>query len=195
MTRTGASYFEALLGVAAVAWLTSAQLPVIGLASSALLFLLPVLLAATRGGTGPSLLAALTGASAYNYFLLEPRYTFNVHELDNLVSVFVLVAVALVTSRLASRLTAREGEAQERARLSATSAELSGLLAGHPAGTALEKGIAFLEVRYGKLILALDAPLPSDDASFSSLDLAAAAWASHNGDMTGHGSEIGRAHV
>ena len=189
MTRTAAPYFEALLGVAAVAWLTSAQLPVIGLASSALLFLLPVLLAATRGGTGPGLLAALAGAGAYNYFLLEPRYTFNVHELDNLVSVFVLVAVALVTSRLASRLMAREGEAQERARLSAESAELSGLLAGHPARTALENGIAYLEARYGKLILVVDTPLPVNDASFSSLDLAAAAWASHNGDMTGHGSE------
>ena len=99
MTRTGASYFEALLGVAVVAWLTSAQLPVIGLASSALLFLLPVLLAATRGGTGPGLLAALTGASAYNYFLLEPRYTFNVHELDNLVQ-FSLPLCQILLSEL-----------------------------------------------------------------------------------------------
>ena len=90
MSRITASYVEALLAVAAIAWLTSAQLPVLGLASSALLFLLPVLLAAVRGGVGPGLLAALAGAGCYNFFLLEPRYTFRVHQLDNLVSVFVL---------------------------------------------------------------------------------------------------------
>ncbi len=37
-------------------------LPVLGLASSALLFLLPVLYAAVRGGVGPGLFAALSGA-------------------------------------------------------------------------------------------------------------------------------------
>ena len=42
--RSAASCTEALLAVAAIAWLTSALLPVLGLASSALLFLLPVLL-------------------------------------------------------------------------------------------------------------------------------------------------------
>ena len=40
-----ASYLYALIGVALVAWVTSAFLSVLGLASAALLFLLPVLLA------------------------------------------------------------------------------------------------------------------------------------------------------
>ena len=104
---------------------------------------------------GPGLTAALAGAAAYNFFLLEPRYTFRVHQLDNLVSLLVLVAVALVTSRLASRLMMREAEAVERARLSDELAELSGLLSGHPAQPALERGIALLEARYGKLELLL----------------------------------------
>ncbi|MDE2597261.1 MAG: DUF4118 domain-containing protein [Sphingomonadales bacterium] len=190
MTRNAASYLEAMLGVAAVSWLTSAELPVLGLASSALLYLLPVLIAAARGGVGPGLFAALAGAGAYNFFLLEPRHTFRVHELDNLVSVFVLVAVALVTSRLASRLMTREAEALERARLSDESAELAALLAGHPVGSALDSGVALIEARYGKLRLLDGAVLPEGDAAFSSLDLAAAAWAVHNGDITGHGSEV-----
>lgn len=190
MTRTATSYLEALLAVAAVVWLTSAQLPVLGLASSALLFLLPVLLAAVRGGIGPGLIAALAGAGCYNFFLLEPRYTFRVHQLDNLVSVFVLVAVAVVTSRLASRLMAREAEAQERARLSEEVAELSSLLAGHPAREALDQGLALLEARYGKVLLLAEHALPELDGQFSSLDLSAAAWALHNGDVTGHGTEI-----
>ena len=108
MRQPVTSCILALLGVAGIAWLTWAFLPVLGLASAALLFLLPVLYAAARGGTGPGLFAALAGATAYNYLLLEPRYTFRIHGLDDLVSVFVLVAVALVTSRLATRLMARD---------------------------------------------------------------------------------------
>lgn len=104
MQRSATPYLITLAGVAAIAWLTSILFPVLGLASSALLFLLPVLYGATRGGVGPGLTAALGGAAAYNFFLLPPRYTFRIHSLENLISVFVLVAVALVTSRLAKRL-------------------------------------------------------------------------------------------
>lgn len=189
MTRTAAAYLEAFLAVSAVAWITAAQLPLLGLASSALLFLLPVLVSAVRGGVGPALTAALAGAAAYNFFLLEPRYTFRVHRLDNLVSVLVLVAVALVTSRLASRLMIREAEAVERARRSDELAELSGLLSSQPAPAALERGVALLEARYGKLELLPHAgQIPANEA-FSSLDASAAAWSAHNGDMTGHGTD------
>lgn len=190
MTRAVAAYPKALLAVAAVTWITAAQLPLLGLASSAMLFLLPVLISAVRGGVGPGLTAALAGAAAYNFFLLEPRYTFRVHQLDNLVSLLVLVAVALVTSRLASRLMMREAEAVERARLSDELAELSGLLSGHPAQPALERGIALLEARYGKLELLLPhAGRIQENEAFSSLDASAAAWSAHNGDITGHGTE------
>ncbi|MDP3907311.1 DUF4118 domain-containing protein [Novosphingobium sp.] len=190
MNRSITPWLEALLAVAAIIWLTAAQLPVLGLASSALLFLLPVLMASVRGGVGPGLFAAIAGAASYNFFLLEPRYTFRVHQLDNLISVLVLVALALVTSRLASRLMQREAEAQERAKLSAECAEISSLLAGQPPQTALVTAASLIETRYGKLILLSEGAMPNDGAAFSSLDVAAAAWAAHNGDITGHGSEV-----
>ena len=91
MRQNLAPYLVALAGVAGIAWLTSAYLPVLGLASAALLFLLPVLYAAARGGIGPGLFAALASAAAYNFFLLPPRFTFRIHRFDNLVSVVVLV--------------------------------------------------------------------------------------------------------
>lgn len=190
MRRSATPYVFALAGVAAVAWLTSAFLPVLGLASSALLFLLPVLYGAARGGVGAGLIAALAGAAAYNFFLLPPRFTFRIHGLENLVSVFVLVAVALVTSRLATRLMAREAEATERARISEETAELSAILAGHPARTALAKGVEWIAAHYGDLRLLAEVALPEGDAAFSSLDLSAAAWTLHNGDVTGHGTEV-----
>ena len=185
-----AAYIIALLGVSAVALLTDSFLPALGLASSALLFLLPVLFAAARGGVGPGLVAALAGAAAYNFFLLPPRYTFRIHGLDNLISVQVLVVVALVTSRLATQLKAREAEALNRAGRSAELAELSALLAAPPAAAAMARAQAFMAARYGDMRLLHAEGWPEGDAAFSSLDLAAAAWASHNGDVTGHGTEV-----
>jgi two-component system sensor histidine kinase KdpD len=188
--RSIAPYLVSLVGVSGIAWLTSALLPVLGLASCALLFLLPVLYGATRGGLGPGLFAALAGAGAYNFFLLPPRFTFRVHNLDNLVSVFVLVAVALVTSRLATLLRAREAEALERAWASGEEAELSAILSGAPSQAAERAGMEWIVMRHGALRILSDEALLEADAAFSSLDLSAAAWALHNGDVTGHGTGI-----
>jgi len=185
-----APYLYALITVALVSWGTSAFLPVLGLASCALLFLLPVLLAATRGGLGPGLLAALAGAVAYNYFLLPPRYSFAIHGPDNLISVAVLVMVALVTSRLGTRLREREGEAWALAAHSREAADLSATLASASPREGLAKGVDFIERRYGALRLLPGGVVPEGDGGFSSLDLSAAAWAMHNGDRTGHGTPV-----
>lgn len=188
MTSSARSFLPAAFGVAAVAWATATFLPVLGLASAALLFLLPVLFASARGGTGPGLFAAIAGTAAYNFFLLPPRYTFRIHGPEDFVSALVLVAVALVTSRLATRLRARETEALESARLSGELAELSAALSGHPADTALSRGMALIAVRYGTVHLLDDPSQSAPDAQWSSIDLAAAAWAVHNGDVNGHGT-------
>lgn len=190
MRQPATPYVIALLGTGAVAWVTASFLPVLGLASAALLFMLPVLFAAARGGVGPGLSAAAAAAAAYNYFLLPPRYTFRVHGFDNLVSVLVLASVALVTSRLATRLRTGEAEALERARLSAERAELSTILAGHPAESAVARGLDLMGARYGEIRLLDIGGLAQHEPGFFALDLSAAAWAIHNGDMTGHGTEI-----
>lgn len=188
MDRRLSAYVIAALAVGAVAWATAAGFPWLGLASSALLFLLPVLVASVRGGIGPGLFAALAGAAAYNFLLLPPRFTFRIHGLDNLVSVVALVAVALVTSRLATRLKARETEALARAAASAEASAFAALLAEGDIAGAPERGLAWLDERFGRALLIAE---PEDGgAGFSALDRSAAAWAIHNGDMTGHGTEV-----
>lgn len=190
MYRRLSAYLFAALGVAAVAWLTSAAFVWLGLTSSALLFLLPVLFASARGGIGPGLFAALAGAAAYNFLLLPPFFTFRVHGADNVVSVVALVSVALVTSRLATRLKAREADALSQARASGEAAELSALLSSGDAETAPGRGVGWLTARYGAAMLLDHRVLEEDAAAFGSLDLSAAAWALHNGDATGHGTAI-----
>jgi two-component system, OmpR family, sensor histidine kinase KdpD len=177
-----------LAGVAAITALTAWLLPRLGLASASLLFLLPVLVSAMRGGVVPGLIATFAGTAAYNFFLLEPRYTFRVHQVDNLVSVFVLGAVAIVTSRLANRLLAREAEANERAEASATAARLATTLSADPPDRALQDGLAFMTASFGEALLIDEQDLAADEAALSSLDRGAASWALHNGDRTGHGT-------
>ncbi|MBN9145325.1 MULTISPECIES: ATP-binding protein [unclassified Novosphingobium] len=184
MWRMLTSYGVPLLGIALVTWISSAMLAQWGLASAALLFLLPVLLGAARGGLGPGLLAALAGAGAYNFFLLPPYFSFHVHGPDHAVSVLVLVLVALVTSRLATRLREREEEANARAAISEELAQISRLLAKGSPVEALERARSYVAGIYG--------PVRIDGAQdgFSSLDQAAFAWAMHNGDATGHGTGV-----
>lgn len=184
MWRMLTSYGVPLLGIALVTWISSAMLAQWGLASAALLFLLPVLLGAARGGLGPGLLAALAGAGAYNFFLLPPYFSFHVHGPDHAVSVLVLVLVALVTSRLATRLREREEEANARAAISEELAQISRLLAKGSPVEALERARAYVAGIYGAL------RIDGAQDGFSSLDQAAAAWAMHNGDATGHGTGV-----
>lgn len=183
-------YVLALLGVALIGWLTTIFLPILGLASAALLFLLPVLFASARGGTGPGLVAALAGAAAYNFLLLPPRFTLRVHGFDNVISVVAFFSVALVTSRLSIRLQAQRNEAEVRAQESREAADLAAVLGNSDSDQALANGTAWLEERFGPASLIARGEPSGDDGRFSSLDLSAAAWAMHNGDMTGHGTAV-----
>lgn len=190
MRKTLSFYLIALIAVGCVTLVTAIWLPAIGLASAALLFLLPVLLVAARGGLGAGMLAAGAGAIAYNFFLLPPRFTFRIHGFENVVSVAVLFAVAFVTSRLATALARREAEAEARAAASGEAAELSALLSRGEPAKGVAAGIAFIGQHYGETRILPQNALPEPDSAFSTLDLSAAAWAMHNGDMTGHGTAI-----
>lgn len=184
-------YGIAILAVAAVTAFASAFRMQFGLASIALLYLLPVLLTAARGGIGPSLTAAGSAAVAYNFFMLPPRFTLRVHGYDNVVSLIVLFAVAIVTSRLANSLKAREHAAVERARAGTQAAALAAILTGPSSlGDAEDAGLSFLGEHFGPVALIALADADRGRPDFSSLDLAALAWAAHNGDTTGHASAV-----
>lgn len=184
------AYLLALAAVALVSAATALWLPMWGLASAALLFLLPVLFASARGGLGPGLLAAGTGALAYNYFLVPPRFSFQVHGLDNVVSVIVLVAVAIVTSRLADALHARKTEAELRAAASTEAADFAALLGRGEPGDAADAALDWLRGHYGQTQILPLGQVPDAEPGFSTLDRSAAAWTMHNGDMTGHGTAV-----
>lgn len=67
-------------------------------------FLLPVLISAIRWGAIASLVAAISGIVTSSYFLFPPFYSFQIKDLENIVNLISFVAVALVTSHLATNV-------------------------------------------------------------------------------------------
>lgn len=181
-------YLAGIVAVGLVTLTTSEWRPAIGIASSALLFLLPVVVASVRGNLGAGLVAAGLGAAAYNFFLLPPRFTLRVEGFDNFVSVVVLFGVALVTSRLAAALKAREIEAQAHADASSEQAHFAGVLADEEASGGFAASLAWIGQHFGDArLIFIDDPEPD---WIGTVSLAAMTWAMHHGEVTGHGTEI-----
>ncbi|MGH2372775.1 MAG: DUF4118 domain-containing protein [bacterium] len=87
----------------------------LSLATVALVYFLLVFLSAVWLGRGPSLTASLLSFLASNYFFTVPYGTFRVASTQDIISLFVFLFVAEMTSRLVARLREREGEARRKA--------------------------------------------------------------------------------
>jgi len=82
----------------------------------ALLYLLPVMLSATRWGLLPALAASLVSFFAFNFFFLTPTYTLAVSDPEELLAlmVFLIVAVLLSQSVATANLHAAQAEFREK---------------------------------------------------------------------------------
>src|SRR5262249_9984072 len=67
-----------------------------------LVFVIPVVIAAITFGLGPSLCSAILGALAYNFFLIEPRYSLAVDDPANIWAIGLLFVVGCIASAVAS---------------------------------------------------------------------------------------------
>jgi two-component system sensor histidine kinase KdpD len=93
-----------------------------------MLYLPAVLGAAALWGLGPGVAAGLGAALAYNFFFTQPVHTFRVDRVGDVVNVLVLLAVALVTSRLAAGMRKQARIADAHAERNATIAGFAGTL-------------------------------------------------------------------
>lgn len=78
-----------------------------------LIFVLPVVVAAIRYGWGPALFAAVAGVVAYNFLLIEPRYTFRVADPANVWALVLLLITAAAVSAVAAQSRRRALQAWE----------------------------------------------------------------------------------
>ena len=196
MTRAdqGAAFVRAVMSLVAVAAITAAAMVDslrIGPAAAGLLYLLPVLWVSAQAGLSAGLSSAACAAFCYNFFLLEPRFTLSIHGVGDVAAFVVLTVVAIVTSHLASNLRAREIEATERAEATAAEAEFATLLARPQQRDALDAAaLAFFADRYGEALLVRSEDIADKRTGLGPLEAAAAAWALHNGGLSGHATEV-----
>ena len=90
------------------------MMPYFGLANLIMVYLLGVLIGATRFGRGPSLLASLLSVAAFDFFFVPPVFTFSVSDTQYLVTFAVMLVVALVISDLATRIRTQAESARDR---------------------------------------------------------------------------------
>jgi len=122
------AYAEALFMVAVATGIGMFIAPRWGNAPIDLLYLVPVMAAASLYGAGPGTLSALVSALAYNFFFTEPIHTFRIHSPADIVTFVLLLAVALVVSRLAAAMREQARRATANAERNATIAGLAGRL-------------------------------------------------------------------
>ena len=111
----------------------------------ALLYLIPLGIITALWGLGPGITSALVTFLAFNYFFIEPFYTFTIHHPADVVILLVFLIVALVISQLLGRAqaglaaaTAREREATQLYELST---ELTGSHEDHVIAQILAKQV------------------------------------------------------
>jgi K+-sensing histidine kinase KdpD len=92
----------------ALVWLATVSLVVINYFVPfnlvSLIYMLPVVVAATQWGVGPGILAAFAGAAAADFFFYPPLYSFWIRDPQNVVDLILFLLIAVVTSNLAARL-------------------------------------------------------------------------------------------
>jgi two-component system sensor histidine kinase KdpD len=96
------------LGTAVIQWLSITDV--------AMLYLLGVGLAATWAGRRQAVVAAVVSVALFDFFFVPPRFTFTVEDTHYVLTFAVMLAAALVISRLAERVRteARAAETRER---------------------------------------------------------------------------------
>lgn len=124
------NYAEASLMVAAATLAGLVLAPTWGNSAVDLLYLPAVLGAAMLAGLGPALFAALASALAYNFFFTVPHLSFRIENPNDIVTVVVLFAVAVVTSQLAASVRGQARIAEAHAARNATIAGLARRLLG-----------------------------------------------------------------
>lgn len=95
------------------------------LVNVALLFLIPVLIGASRWGMGPGFYASLVSILSFDFFFVPPVRSFTVADLRYILSFAVFLIVAMLTASLSSKLRNQLKEAQENEKVTLTLYTLS----------------------------------------------------------------------
>jgi two-component system sensor histidine kinase KdpD len=166
-------------------------------ANLAMIFLVSVLIAGGAFGFGPGLAAAAAAAVTYNFFFLEPRLSFVIGHVADLITFAVFFAVAMTTGFLTGRVRDQARIATRRASvvasLLAASRRLSGVATRADAAQALAEQAAATAGSAAMVLLPKDGELApaAGSPNFEPLGtgaMTAARWAWEKGEPAGAGT-------
>jgi two-component system, OmpR family, sensor histidine kinase KdpD len=163
-----------------------------------MIFLAAVLFCAVTFGTWSAVIAAGLSFLAYNFFFIEPIYTFTIASPPELLALFFFLLVAILTGGLAGRVREQSVAAFSRVKQVETLFDLSRklsasvkiddlmwIVATQAAATANGQSIVLLN-KDGEL--AIMAGMPPED-NLGPADWTAARWSLNHGEVAGWNSE------
>lgn len=148
----------------------------VSLTSQAMVYVLAVVIAAYTLSWKESIAAAIGAVTAFNFFFVPPRWTFEVESQEHLITLFTMLLLALVISHLVTGMRRETETARLHARRSRQLQDLASALSAAPtAPDTLALGQAALDQAFaGPSVLALCGPdgvlaLDTADAQQSNL--------------------------
>jgi two-component system, OmpR family, sensor histidine kinase KdpD len=109
-------YLAAFAGVAVMSLLIGLVFGTFRVANISMLYLIVVLLAATRLGSGPAIVASVIAFLTFDWFFVPPEHTFTVSDPQEWVSLLLFLFTAVITGELAADQRRRAHEAAQRER-------------------------------------------------------------------------------
>ncbi len=191
-------YAHATLLVTLTTGLAFAIRALVDLPDVEVLFILAVMIAATRLGRWPSVLTAALGVASYDFFFVPPFHTFTVADTRYVLTFGMMFGVGILVSELTARLRRQEQGAVLRERrtaaLYALSRELgssndaeasASIIARHTAELLDARTFVLLRTSEGLAMLASHPANQSLDAK----ELGVARWACDHGRAAGIGTD------
>ena len=170
---------------------------VVHLPNLSIIFLLAVLAAAAYAGLFPALVASVLSTLAYNFFFIDPRYTFTVAEPYEVFALFAYLGAALLAGSLAARIREQAKAARVRTKAMQALYDFSRKLSGTAKpDEVLWAAVTQLQASLKRNVILL---LPEDgdlqtmaawppDSEADVTDMTAARWAYEKQEPAGRGT-------
>jgi two-component system, OmpR family, sensor histidine kinase KdpD len=159
-----------------------------------MLFLVAVLLTAVSFGIWPAIYASALSFLVYNFFFIQPLYTFTIAEPYELLALVIFLIVAMITSTLAGRVREQATVSAKRMRATRRLYEFTRRLSGLASLDAVAEGAAseiYASLGRGVVVLlardddlVLTAAWPPED-SLDAAVITAARWAYSHAEPAG----------
>jgi len=194
--RQPAGYVWAAIYCAVATLASSVAFPLVHQTNIVMFYLLAVVIAALRHGRGPAALAAAVSVGLFDFFFVQPQWSFAISDVQYLLTFTVLLGVGLLIGQLMAGLRAQAHDSAKREAdtrgLYEFARELSSALQAEQIVSAAD---TFLKVTFGArsalYVQGLDDNLHlsvATDADINKPDAALAQWTYDHGQACGAGT-------